>query len=168
MACAKQTQNMHRRLLSSCNNVTSYEPASRQILFATLSPCASAPPRIPHHQEHAAGLRTQTPMSHPNHHHLHPQHQQRKRTTNTKHVHKRKQVTTGMPNKECVRERVGHVTQVQAINKLSQPGKGPEFWRLRTLTRRRICKTIYFRNHRPNTTQHGTQKLQKKSCDCGS
>ena len=59
MACTKQTQNMHRRLLSSCNIVTAFEPASRQILFPALSPCASAPRRIPHHQEHAAGPRMQ-------------------------------------------------------------------------------------------------------------
>ena len=98
MACAKQTQNMHRRLLSSCNTVTAFEPASRQILFPALSPCASAPRGIPHHPKHAAGSRTQTPRAEPSQYHAQQQHQEHKRITNTNHVHKRKQGATGMSN----------------------------------------------------------------------
>ena len=54
---------MHTRLLSSCNTVSVAKSVSRQILFSAVSPCASAPRRIPHHQEHATGSRTQTPRA---------------------------------------------------------------------------------------------------------
>jgi hypothetical protein len=78
MACAKQTHNMHTRLLSSCSTVSVFESASRKIV-AALSPCASAPPRISHHQEHAAGLRMQTTRAYPSQYHVQQQHQEHTR-----------------------------------------------------------------------------------------
>ena len=116
MACASHTQNTHKRLLSSCNTVTAFEPASRQ----TVTACEPAS------RQHNNGSPTDK--------HKQPMTCNKQARSRGKQMGGRVRVMMKIPkNKKCLR--------------------------LRTLTRRRICKTISSRAALSRTTQ--TQNLKK-------